>query len=200
MNQAYVLPGTTLLYYNSSLENIPNYDINSDLQVVIQMTFGCNVMNAYDITHKLANIEFKKYENYLKKNKSYFDRHSKHKYINYIIDLVNSFKLNENEHKVIIDHVRNMVDQMIDNFHDITSTSDDPSINMYQLSSKTNKNVMYLKQYLYLIFLKLFAYLNLYKGREDLLKERLVFAVRHDNLVLFNEIKKKYIKDISAYF
>jgi hypothetical protein len=59
IQQAYSLPGTSLLYYNVSAYEIDNYTITSDLKFVPQMTFSCDVGYAFRIMKKMMEMQYK---------------------------------------------------------------------------------------------------------------------------------------------
>jgi hypothetical protein len=58
IHQVYVLPGTSLVYYNNSSYDIKKYDINENLKIVVQMTFSCDIYYVFRIMKKLLSIDY----------------------------------------------------------------------------------------------------------------------------------------------
>jgi hypothetical protein len=181
INQSYVLPNTTLVYFNSSLSNIQNYNIREDLDVVIQMTFSCNIMYCYRIMKQLLSLinidnyekEFNKYSNLNNKN------------IQQLSKKVNAIKNNIDYYEYVITKSMNIVNLLFTNYNNLYKT--------YTLNNDNNTTRM-IKSYMFLIIYKIFTYLNSYVKHVDepsnLLKYWLPFAVRHYNYTLFLELKK----------
>ena len=188
VNQAYILPSTSLVYYNSSLKDNTNYDIKNDLEVMVQMTFGCNIHYVYRIMKQLLSIEYSTFQlekmNLLRK---YLIEHDDKKNIKYINEEIEHKKNNEYFDAFALDNSIEMVKILIDNYQKTSTTYLFPT-----LTSDLNKK---LRSYLFMILYKLCIYLNSYLNDKELhpstmLKKNLSFAVRHSNYFLFLEMKK----------
>jgi hypothetical protein len=181
INQSYVLPNTTLVYFNSSLSNIQNYNIREDLDIVIQMTFSCNIIYCYRIMKQLLSLI--NIDNYEKQFNKYSNLNNKN--IQKLSKKVNAIKNNTDYYEYVITRSMNIVNSLFTNYNNLYKT--------YPLDNDNNTTRM-IKSYMFLIIYKLFTYLNSYvknEGEEaNLLKYWLPFAVRHYNYNLFLELKK----------
>jgi len=183
IHQSYVLPNTTLVYFNSSLYNVKNYNIKEDLDVVIQMTFSCNVMYCYRIMKQLlAIIDVEKYRNQFNQ---YSKNETTNKNIQRIFEKLDDVKANSDFDDYTINTSMNIVNSLFNNYNNIYKT--------YPFNNETPTTKI-IKSYMFLIIYKLFIYLNSYVQNIDkpgnLLKYWLSFAPRHYNYNLFLELKK----------
>ena len=178
VNQTYVLPGTSLVYFNSLYTNSEkgetrgqNYNINEDLLVVVQMTFGCDVLYVYRLMKKMLSLEFTKRE--VDILEECLTRHPENKNIKEIVDFIEEFKSGENSDITTIDNSLEIVKIMFTDFPVVDKK---------------------IKMYFFLIIYKIYIYLNFYltDKPKDLLKEVSSFMVRHTNYVLYLEIKKLF--------
>jgi hypothetical protein len=183
INQLYVLPDTSLVYFNASLNNIQNYNIREDLDVVIQMTFSCNIMYCYRIMKQLlAIIDVKKYQNQFNQ---YSKNDTTNKNIQRILEKLDGVEHNSDYDDYAINTSMNIVNSLFNNYN-----------NMYKTYTFNNESATtkIIKSYMFLIIYKLFIYLNSYVKNIDkpgnLLKYWLSFAPRHYNYNLFLELKK----------
>ncbi len=179
INQSYVLPNNSLVYFNSSLYNIQNYNIKEDLKVVIQMTFSCNIIYCYRIMKKLLSIEnAEKYQQQL-------EPYSTNEKVKQLSDKLYNVQNNYNYDDYAITTSMNIVNSLFKNYNDIYKN--------YSLDDNMD-TTKFIKAYMFLIIYKLFIYLNFYVIDEDkpgnMLKKHLSFAVRHNNYTLFLELKK----------
>jgi len=188
-NQSYVLPNTSLVYFNSSfnnikrLQDIKRYNIRENLDLVIQMTFSCNIMYCYRIMTQLLSIEeadIIKHETHLNK---YLNTHKKR--VEPLLKILNRIKNNEDYDNNSIKRSMSIVNELFRNYNNMYKT--------YPLD-KDDDNTKKIKSYLFLIIYKLFIYLNSYIEDKDkpgtMFKKMLSFAVRHYNYALFLELKK----------
>jgi len=188
-NQSYVLPNTSLVYFNGSfnnikrLQDIKRYNIRENLDLVIQMTFSCNIMYCYRIMTQLLSIEeadIIKHETHLNK---YLNTHKKR--VEPLLKILNRIKNNEDYDNNSIKRSMSIVNELFRNYNNMYKT--------YPLD-KEDDNTKKIKSYLFLIIYKLFIYLNSYIEDKDkpgtMLKKMLSFAVRHYNYALFLELKK----------
>jgi hypothetical protein len=180
-NQSYVLPNTSLVYFNGSFNNIQNYNIREDLDLVIQMTFSCNIMYCYRIMIQLLSIEeadIIKYETQLNK---YLNTHTKS--VTPLLEIIDEIKNHTYYDEYAINTSMNITNELFSNYN-----------NMYKKYSLDNDdNTRKIKSYFFLIIYKLFIYLNSYIEDKDkpgiMLKKKLSFAVRHYNYALFLQLK-----------
>jgi hypothetical protein len=187
INQVYVLPGTSLVYYNNSVYDIKNYNINEDLKIVVQMTFSCDINYVFRIMKKLMAIDFssdqmKTVKKYLKNN-DYDDKVKEN--VENIYKMIDQTMKNENFDLDAIDNSLKIVKKLFEVY--------EKTNNKYSFSS--SENTKKLEMYLFLIIYKLYIYLNSYlqnkeQDRESLFKKSLSFAVRHTNYYLYLEIKR----------
>jgi len=181
INQSYVLPNTTLVYFNSSLSNIQNFNIREDLDVVIQMTFSCNIMYCYRIMKQLLAIT--NIDNYEKQFNKYSNLNNKN--IQQISKKFNAIKNNTDYYEYVITTSMNIVNSLFTNYNNLYKT--------YPLEQNADTTKM-IKSYMFLIIYKIFTYLNLYVKNlgepGNMLKYWSSFAVRHYNYTLFLELKK----------
>lgn len=187
-NQLYVLPNTTLLYYNSSLYPNPKYNIQDDLRVVVQMTFSCDIINIHKIMTQLLYLN----TNIIKNDNitSYMNAHKDNKNIAEITKIINDYKDNLNYDVYCV------------------QLSFDIATKMFKNYEKLNKKYIFgsdllskkLRMYVFLIIYKLLIYLNSFIQLGDMLKKHLSFAVRHNNHSLFLEIKQKIRQLFSSSF
>jgi hypothetical protein len=178
LNQSYVLPNTTLVYFNSSLYDIKNYNIREDLKLVIQCTFSCNVIYCYRIMKQLLSItNTDNYEqpllNYSTTNKNAQE----------LLEKINNIKKYLDYDEYVLTKTMTITNLLINNYNNKKYPLDPSNI-------VTKK----IRTYLFLIIYKLFIYLNSYindiNSPGNMLKKHLSFAVRHNNYALFLELKK----------
>jgi hypothetical protein len=187
-NQSYVLPNTSLVYFNGSfnnikrLQDIKRYNIIENLDLVIQMTFSCNIMYCYRIMTQLLSIEevdIIKYETHLNK---YLNIHKNR--VEPLLKILNRIKNNDDYDNNAIKRSMNITNELFTNYNNMYKT--------YPLD-KDDDNTRKIKSYLFLIIYKLFIYLNSYIEDKDksgtMLKKMLSFAVRHYNYALFLQLK-----------
>ena len=191
INQVYILPGTTLVYYNNSIYDVKNYDINENLKIVVQMTFSCDILYVFRIMKKLLSIEYSSKQ--LEIVKKYLEKSNKN--IEGINELIEQTMRNENFDLDALDNSLEVVKKMFKSYNNEKQNSE-------YLFVSDNVNTKKLKMYFLLIIYKLYIYLNSYlQNKEDnsesLFKKSLSFAVRHNNYFLYLEIKK-IIRDIFA--
>jgi hypothetical protein len=180
-HQSYVLPNTTLVYFNSSIKNVQNYNIREKLTVVIQLTFSCNITYCYRIMKQLLSMQ--NVDIYKKELSRYSGKNKK---VRELLETLNDIHLNFDDYTVT--NSMNIVNLLFNNYN-----------NTYKTYPLDNNNVITktIKSYMFLIIYKLFNYLNsvfIRKAKENapenMLKKYLSFAVRHYNYNLFLEIKK----------
>lgn len=164
IRQAYVLPDTTLVYYNSLLNASDNYDIHTDLRVTVQMTFSCNVLYIFRIMIQLLTLQEEDINKLKQMNIESITRNTE-------LDIEDIYD------------VQKFITEIFNNYDKTQSDTN------YKFPLE-NENVKYIKAYLFLIFYKLHKYLNFYLENKDLLKYKLSFAVRHENYILFQEVEK----------
>ena len=184
INQVYILPGTTLVYYNNSIYDVKNYDINENLKIVVQMTFSCDILYVFRIMKKLLSIEYSSKQ--LEIVKKYLEKSNKN--IEGINELIEQTMRNENFDLDALDNSLEVVKKMFKSYNNEKQNSE-------YLFVSDNVNTKKLKMYFLLIIYKLYIYLNSYlQNKEDnaesLFKKSLSFAVRHNNYFLYLEIKK----------
>ena len=184
INQVYILPETTLVYYNNSIYDINNYDINTNLKIVVQMTFSCDIDYVFRIMKKLLSIEYSSKQ--LEIVKKYLEKSNKN--IEGINELIEQTMRNENFDLDAVDNALEIVKKMFKSYNSEKQNSD-------YLFVSDNSNTKKLKMYFFLIMYKLYIYLNSYlQNKEDnaesLFKKSLSFAVRHNNYFLYLEVKK----------
>lgn len=188
VNQVYVLPNKSVLYFNSIYTNTDrgelrakNYDITQDLEIVVQMTFGCDILYIYRIMKKLLSVDFTPAN--LEKIRSSFERNPGNKNIKMIDDLIRNIENGESVDLQIITNTLNIVKIMFENYNK-TSKYPFPS----------NEITKKIQMYFFLIFYKIYIYLNFYLTDKDpevyILKKLSSFMVRHANYFLYLEIKK----------
>jgi hypothetical protein len=181
INQCYILPNTSLIYFNSSLYNKPNYNINNDLQIVIQCTFSCSVEHVYKIMTHLLTID-NKYTDVSKIN-SFITKNMDNSNVENLIKTVKDTQEYLNYDIYLITESLNTT-KLLFNKYDKISTD------KFTQSTEFSR----VKMYLFLIIYKLYIYLNSFIQLGDMLKKHLSFAVRHNNYVLFSEMKKNMKK------
>lgn len=180
INQVYVLPGTSLVYYNNSVYAIKNYDINENLKIVVQMTFSCDILYVFRIMKKLLSIEYtSKQLEIVKKNLE-----KSNKNIDNINEMIEQTMKNES---FDLDALNNSLEIVKKIFKIYNSDKE----NSKYLFVSDNNNIKKIKMYFFLIMYKLYIYLNSYlQNNESLFKKSLSFAVRHNNYYLYLEAKK----------
>jgi len=188
-NKSYVLPDTSLVYFIASFNNtkrlqgIKQYDITQHLDLVIQMTFSCNIIHCYGIMEQLLLIEKEAIEKYKTNLNMYLNIHKKR--VEPLLDTLNRIKNNEDYDINSIKRSMSIVDNLFKNYNNMYKT--------YPLD-KDDDNTKKIKSYLFLIIYKLYIYLNSYIEDKDkpgsMFKKMLSFAVRHYNYELFLELKK----------
>jgi len=174
IKKAYVLPNTSLIYFTPLKYIDQNYNINEDLLFVTQMTFSCNVLYTFRIMIQLLTL-VKNDEIKLK---------------------------NMGKNKELID-----IDTDMGNIRDVSELTN-KLFNNYQMKQTEemykfplqNEDVRYVKSYMFLIFYKLYIYLNYYVNNNSLLKYNLSFAVRHENNVLYEKVDEYLRKIFSNNF
>ena len=177
IEELYILPNTTLMYYNTSLTNKTNYDIKNELKFVPQMTFSCNIDYCYKIMISLL-------------------------YLNKIIIEPNSKCLKQNcpNLTTLINRFNNKITgydydeyALLKSFKITNLLFSNYKSTIYKFVEKAPL-VKTLKMYFFLIIYKLFIYINSYISQEEspgnMFKKHLSFVVRHNNYILFLEIKK----------
>jgi len=174
IKQAYLLPGTTLIYFNPLQSLDPKFNISEDLLLVTQMTFCCNILYIYRIMIQLLTLVEDE------KKKLLDSGHA------------DIFRFIGMDTQDIMD-VMKLTNKLFENYQKIQNEE----IYKFPLESEDFK---YLKLYLFLIFYKLFKYLNEYVCDKSLLKYNLSFAVRHYNYDLFKEAEKYLRKIFSTDF
>ena len=187
INQAYVLPTTSLVYFNNSVYNIPNYDITKDLKFVPQMTFSCDINYVFKIMKTLLSLEYNQqqiqtFKNIL--NNTNGDSESKEG----VNEMINKIVANENFDMNAIDISIKIIDILFKTYNSDTKNSE------YSLNGKSIE-LSKIKMYIFLIIYKIYIYLNSYleeteKYEANMLKKNLSFAIRHTNYFLYLEIKK----------
>lgn len=188
-NQAFVLPNTSLVYYNSSLYKIQKYNIQNDLKIVVQMTFSCDVSYVYKLMVQLMDLN----NNLLNSSNNndivnFINMNKNNPNVNEITNTLNNYAENINYDLYAIYHTFNIVNKLFKQYEKINPDK------KYSFNSTENKK---LKMYIFLLLYKLLIYLNSYIELGNMLKKHLSFAVRHNNYVLFLEIKNQ-IKTIFA--
>lgn len=189
INQVYVLPGTSLVYFNNSVYDIDNYDINKNLKIVVQMTFSCDIQYVYRVMKKLLSMEYTTEQ--LTFAKKFIDKSNKN--MIEINQMIEQYIKNESFDLDAINNALVIVKNLFYSYNNDTNNSE-------YLFVTDNSDINKLKMYFFLIMYKLYIYLNSYiqnkeENEESLFKKNLSFAVRHNNYSLYLEIKK-YIKII----
>uniref|UniRef100_A0A6C0HSI8 Uncharacterized protein n=1 Tax=viral metagenome TaxID=1070528 RepID=A0A6C0HSI8_9ZZZZ len=187
VNQTYVLPDTSLLYFNNIYTNTDhgeirakNYDITQNLEVVVQMTFGCDILHIYRIMRKLLSVDFTSAN--LQKIKDILHRNPENEKIKEIDNLIRNIETGESFDVQIITATLNIVKSIFENYNKTSK---------YPLPS--NDTTKKIQMYFFLIFYKIYIYLNLFlsdKESRPLFKMMSSFMVRHTNYMLYTEIKK----------
>jgi hypothetical protein len=182
IEQLYILPNTTLMYYNTSTYKISNFDINTDLKIVPQMTFSCDIIQCYKIMTELLKLNSVNLE---KLNITCSDKSCENEQA--LIHALNEKSSGYNYDEYVIERSFKITNLLFKN----------NKLTKYKLN-ENDALVKMLKMYFFLIFYKLFIYLNSYISEigtaENMLKKHLSFAIRHSNYVLFLEIKKQLSK------
>jgi len=163
----YRKPGTNLFYMDTydTKDMIETQNIG-DAVFVPQMTFRCKAIDLIDIIKEILEMpDFKK---------------SKTDVYSHELDLEAAIYLEE------------LVDKLIDNFNKTTKLGPDRKRRTIDKTTTMGKN---LKTYMFLIYYKLYYYIQehkliLNKEEEDYLKDHLSFASRHNNTTLYNRIKE----------
>lgn len=177
LNIIYYLPNTNLLYLNSSTRiSNKNYKITDDLSFVPQMTFSCNIVNIYNIMINLHNLDWIKYQKYTKEIRQFYDKYKDNVNFRNMLFSIKNYK--DEKNKDIFD---------IQKSYEITQEIVNSSILKNYIKNEYDLEII--KSYLFLIIYKIYIYLNVYIENKSLMKYYLVFAVRHNNYILFNEIK-----------
>jgi hypothetical protein len=184
IKQVYILPGTSLVYYNNSIYDVKNYDINESLKIVVQMTFSCDILYVFRIMKKLLSIEYTSKQ--LEIVKKYLEKSNKN--IENINELIQQTMANESFDLDAVDNALEIVKKLFKSYNSDKENSE-------YLFVSDNTNTKKLKMYFFLIMYKLYIYLNSYlqnkeDNNESLFKKSLSFAVRHNNYFLYLEIKK----------
>jgi hypothetical protein len=177
IEQLYILPNTTLMYYNTSLSNKTNYDIKNDMKFVPQMTFSCNIDNCYKIMITLLYLN----KNQIQPNSKCLKQNCPN-----LTTLINRFNYKitgyDYDEYVLVTSLK-ITNLLFSNYKS----------NIYKFIEK-DPLVKTLKMYFFLIIYKLFIYINSYIPEEgtseNMFKKHLSFVVRHSNYILFLEIKK----------
>lgn len=177
IEQLYILPNTTLMYYNTSLSNKTNYDIKNDMKFVPQMTFSCNIDICYKIMITLLYLN----KNQIQPNSKCLKQNCPN-----LTNLINRFNYKitgyDYDEYVLLTSLK-ITNLLFRNYKS----------NIYKFIEK-DPLVKTLKMYFFLIIYKLFIYINSYIPEEgtseNMFKKHLSFVVRHSNYILFLEIKK----------
>jgi hypothetical protein len=177
-DQSYILPNTTLLYYNSSLYSEPNYNIQDDLRVVVQMTFSCDIMNIHKLMIQLLYLNANLIKNTNIAN--YINANKNNKNVAQLTKLMNDYKDNLNYDVHCMQLSFDIATKLFKHYEKVN--------NPYQFG--TDLLSKKLRMYVFLIIYKLVIYLNSFIELGSMLKKHLSFAVRHNNHALFLEIKK----------
>lgn len=179
IEQLYILPNTSLMYYNTSTYKISNFDINTDLKIVPQMTFSCDIIQCYKIMAELLKLNS---VNLDKLNIKCSEKDCENEQA--LIHALNEKASGYNYDEYVIERTIKITNLLFKN----------NKLTKYNLN-ENDEVVKMLKMYFFLIFYKLFIYLNSYISEigtaENMLKKHLSFAIRHSNYVLFLEIKKQ---------
>ena len=191
INKCYVLPGKSLIYYNVSQHDEPDYNIMKNLIFVPQMTFSCNILNVSHVMKQLLSITYdSKQLSVLTKyqeNNSYGENPTTKS----IIDLIHQTASNENYDIDSINSSIKIVNKLLNEY-----TADHRNIDyLFDLNNIiVNESLKKFKMYLFLIIYKLYIYLNSYleysNEKHILFKKTFSFAVRHSNYILYLEMKK----------
>ena len=186
IHQVYVLPGTSLVYYNNSSYDIKKYDINENLKIVVQMTFSCDIYYVFRIMKKLLSIDYSSKQ--LKVVKKYLENLKDNTNIGNINEMILQTMKNESFDLDAVDSSLEIVKKLFNSYNSNKENSE-------YLFTTDNNSTKKLKMYFYLIMYKLYIYLNSYlqnkeQDDESLFKKSLSFAVRHNNYYLYLEIKK----------
>ena len=192
INQSYVLPNTSLVYFNNSSYDVNNYNINTDLKFVVQMTFSCEISYVFRLMKQFLSIEYSPKD--VEIVNKYLKNMSDNQNIQSINNLLQQITKNENFDLYSINSSLDIVKKL---FNIYNSTEN----NVYTIP-EDNSDV---KMYFFLIIYKLYIYLNSYLENIELkegtmLKKNLSFAVRHSNYFLYLEIKKKLRQIFSSKF
>ncbi len=177
-NQSYILPNTTLLYYNSSSYLDPNYNIQDDLRVVVQMTFSCDIVNIHKLMIQLLYLNTNLIQNANISN--YVSAHKNNNNINELTKIMNDYKDQLNYDVYCIHLSFDITRKLFKHYEKLN--------NQYHFGSDLLSKK--LRMYVFLIIYKLLIYLNSFIQLGNMLKKHLSFAVRHNNHSLFLEIKK----------
>jgi hypothetical protein len=163
----YHKPDTNLFYMDTyDTENMSKTQNIGDAVFVPQMTFRCKALDLIEIIKEILEIpDFKK---------------SKTDTYSHDLDLEDAVYLEET------------VDKLIDNFNKTAKLGSDRKRKTIDKTTIMAKN---LKTYMFLIYYKLYYYIQehkliLNKEEEDYLKDHLSFASRHNNTTLYNRIKE----------
>lgn len=186
INQVYVLPNTSLVYYNNSKYDIKNYNINENLKIVVQMTFSCDINYVFRIMKKLLSIEYS--SNQLNIVKKHLENLKDNTNVQNINEMIEQTIKNENFDLYAVDNSLEIVKKMFNYYNNNKENSE-------YLFVSSNDNTKKLKMYFFLIIYKIYIYLNSYLQNkadddESLFKKSLSFAVRHNNYYIYIEIKK----------
>ena len=120
INQVYILPGTTLVYYNNSIYDVKNYDINENLKIVVQMTFSCDILYVFRIMKKLLSIEYSSKQ--LEIVKKYLEKSNKN--IEGINELIEQTMRNENFDLDALDNSLEVVKKMFKSYNNEKQNSE----------------------------------------------------------------------------
>ena len=186
-NQLYFLPNTTLCYYNSSIFEESSYNITTDLSLVLQMTFGVNVQHLYKTVKQLLYIDSIVH----KKNKEatkFINDHPENKNVTALEELIHEYRQGHSLDVFYIDLAYNTVNKLVQQY--IRSTP--------QYTFTSNKLIIELQSYLFIIFYQLIVYLNSYIENKSPLKFHLSFVFRHKNIEICSEIKRIIVELISS--
>lgn len=187
INQLYVLPNTSLVYLNSSLDNKLDYNIKNDLKIVIQCTFSCDVIYVYKIMTHLLSIDDNMYSNTGQVN-NFIQNNNTNNNVKKLIDTMNETKRVENYDIYFINTSLKIVKMLIKKYNANNSIKIDELI--YENDNNKKLACKRMQMYLFLIVYKLMVYLNSYIQMGSMLKKHLSFAVRHNNHILYLEILK----------
>ncbi len=179
-DKVYILPNTSLLYFNSSLRSKKNYNITDDLKIVVQMTFSCDVISVYKQMTQLLYLNTKFILNPTNNVTNYINMNKDNKNVKEIVTTINNYDEHLNYDIYSINVSLNIVKLLFKNY----------AVKYKKYSFGLDTYSKKIRMYIFLIIYKLFIYLNSYIELGTMLKKHLSFAVRHDNYALFLEIKK----------
>jgi len=163
----YHKPDTNLFYMDTyDTENMINTHDLGDVTFIPQMTFRCKAEDLGDIIKEILEVPN------FKKSKTHIESHNL-------------------ELETVV-FVEDIVDNLIENFNETSKMGSDSKKKEIDVKAKPGK---ILKTYMFLIYYKLFYYIQEHKAildkeLEDYLKDYLSFASRHNNATLYKRVKE----------